>query len=111
MGKVLVLFFGSGFTSLIYQVLWMRELGLLFGNTSHAAAVTLTAFFIGLAVGGYAWGKRAEKLNNPLRTYGYLELGVSLAALGYFFLFPAYQHIYPFVFFQFLGPGKYFSSH
>ena len=72
MGKVLVLFFGSGFTSLIYQVLWMRELGLLFGNTSHAAAVTLTAFFIGLAVGGYAWGKRAEKLNNPLRTYGYL---------------------------------------
>ena len=50
MGKVLILFFGSGCTSLIYQVLWMRELGLLFGNTAHAAAVTLTAFFIGLAI-------------------------------------------------------------
>lgn len=108
MGKVLVLFFGSGFTSLIYQVLWMRELGLLFGNTSHAAAVTLTAFFIGLAVGGYAWGKCAEKLNNPLRTYGYLELGVSLAALGYFFLVPAYQHIYPFVFSNFSGQENIF---
>ncbi len=103
MGKVLVLFFGSGCTSLIYQVLWMRELGLLFGNTAHAAAVALTAFFIGLAIGGYVWGKRAEKLNNPLRTYGILELGVSLAALGYFLLVPAYQHIYPFVFSSFSG--------
>ena len=108
MGKVLVLFFGSGFTSLIYQVLWMRELGLLFGNTAHAAAVTLTAFFIGLAVGGYVWGKHAGKLNNPLRTYGYLELGVSLAALGYFFLVPAYQHIYPFVFSNFSGQENIF---
>jgi spermidine synthase len=110
MGKVLVLFFASGCTSLIYQVLWMRELGLLFGNTAHAAAVTLTAFFIGLAVGGYAWGKHAEKLNNPLRTYGYLELGVSLAALGYFFLVPAYQHIYPFVFSSFSGQENIFLA-
>ncbi len=110
MGKVLVLFFASGCTSLIYQVLWMRELGLLFGNTAHAAAVTLTAFFIGLAVGGYAWGKRAEKLNNPLRTYGYLELGVSLAALGYFLLVPAYQHIYPFVFASFSGQENIFLA-
>ncbi len=110
MGKVLALFFASGCTSLIYQVLWMRELGLLFGNTAHAAAVTLTAFFIGLAVGGYAWGRNAEKLKNPLRTYGYLELGVSLTALGYFLLLPAYQHIYPWVFSSFFGQENIFLA-
>lgn len=110
MGKVLILFFGSGCTSLIYQVLWMRELGLLFGNTAHAAAVALTAFFIGLAVGGYVWGKRAEKLTNPLRTYGYLELGVSLAALGYFLLIPAYQYIYPSMFSSFSGQVNIFLA-
>ncbi len=110
MGKVLVLFFASGCTTLVYEILWMRELGLLFGNTSHAAAVTLTAFFIGLAIGGIVWGKRAQKLNNPLQTYGFLELGVSVAALGYFLLIPAYQHIYPFLFLNFSGQENIFLA-
>ncbi len=40
----LVLVFVSGFVALIYQVLWMKQLGLLFGNTSHAASATLASF-------------------------------------------------------------------
>ena len=28
----------SGFACLVYQILWMRQLGLLFGNTSQATA-------------------------------------------------------------------------
>ena len=38
-----LLLFASGFAGLIYQVLWMKQLGLLFGTTSHAAAATLSA--------------------------------------------------------------------
>ena len=41
----------SGFASLVYQVLWMRHLGLLFGNGSQAAAATLAMFFGGLGLG------------------------------------------------------------
>ena len=55
------LFFGSGFAGLIYQVSWMRELGLLFGNTSFATATTLAAFFLGLAAGGVTFGRRAAR--------------------------------------------------
>jgi len=29
----LALTFASGFTGLVYEVLWLKELGLLFGNT------------------------------------------------------------------------------
>ena len=32
---------------MVYEVLWMKQLGLLFGNTSYAAATTLSAFFLG----------------------------------------------------------------
>jgi spermidine synthase len=45
--------FFSGFAGLLYQILWMRQLGLLLGNTSHAAATTLGVFFLGLATGSW----------------------------------------------------------
>ena len=38
--RVLFLIFLSGFASLVYQILWMKQLGLLFGNTAYAAAAT-----------------------------------------------------------------------
>jgi spermidine synthase len=88
------LFFTSGFTTLVYEVLWMKELGLLFGNTTQATATTLAAFFIGLAAGAYFWGRRAVLVKNSLRTYALLEAGVAVSALLYFLLLDAYHTIY-----------------
>lgn len=67
----------SGFACLIYQILWMRQAGLLFGNTSQAAALTLGLFFGGLAAGGWFWGKRSHGAARPLRDCGWLELGIA----------------------------------
>ena len=50
---LLLLFFLSGLLSLVYEVLWVRELGLLFGNSTYAAATTLAVFFLGLSAGSY----------------------------------------------------------
>ncbi|MFU8894309.1 MAG: spermidine synthase [Luteolibacter sp.] len=69
----------SGFACLVYQILWMRQIGLVFGNTSHAAALTLAVFFAGLAAGGWFWGRRCPRITNPMRTYGWLELGIAVA--------------------------------
>ncbi len=66
---LLAMVFLSGFACLIYQILWMRQLGLFFGNTSHAAALTLAVFFAGLAGGGWFWGKRSARIANPRKTY------------------------------------------
>ncbi|MGR8935103.1 MAG: fused MFS/spermidine synthase [Gammaproteobacteria bacterium] len=101
-----LLFFVSGATALIYEMLWLKELGLLFGNTSQAAATTLAAFFLGLALGGYYWCKRAQRYACPLRIYGLLELGVACGALGYFVLLRGYAWLYPFIFSYFVdAPG------
>jgi spermidine synthase len=88
------LFFASGFAGLVYEVLWMKELGLLFGNTAQAAATTLAAFFLGLVAGARYWGRRAEGVQNPLRAYAALEAGVTLSAVLYFVLLDAYHVIY-----------------
>lgn len=92
------MFFLSGFGGLVYQILWMRELGLLFGTTAHAAATTAASFFLGLGAGSAFFGERSRSTSRPLVTYGLLELGVSVSALLYFGLFAIYQAVYPAVF-------------
>ncbi|MDZ7752774.1 MAG: fused MFS/spermidine synthase [Gammaproteobacteria bacterium] len=91
---VLLLFFLSGFTGLVFQVLWMRELALLFGSTAQAAGATLGAFFLGLAAGGAYWGRRTPKLAHPLRTYALLELAVAASALLFFGLMALFHALY-----------------
>ncbi len=93
--RIALLVFLSGFSALIYQVLWMRQLGLLFGNTAHAAGATLAAFFAGLAVGSWFWGRRVSRSERPLRLYAGLEFGIAVTALLYFVVLKGYHIIYP----------------
>ncbi len=89
-----VLLFLSGFAALVYQVLWMRDLAIVFGNSAHAAAVDLAVFFAGLAAGAALYARFAARVANPLRAYGLLELGVGASALLFFVLIDAYHWIY-----------------
>jgi spermidine synthase len=75
------LFFLSGVGGLILQVLWMYRLGLVFGNAAYATAATLSAFFLGLALGGWFLGRVAARVSRPLATYGLIEIGIGATAL------------------------------
>ncbi len=96
--RLVLLVFASGFAGLVYQLLWMRQLSLLFGNTSQAASVTLTAFFAGLAVGNWWWGRQIHRCRNSLRLYAWLEFGIALTALTYFILLVVFQVVYTWVY-------------
>ena len=89
-----ILVFLSGAASLVYEVLWLKELGLLFGSTAYAAATTLAVFFLGLAVGGAVFGRLSPRLRSPLRTYARLELGIAASAVAYFLLLAIYFRLY-----------------
>ena len=54
---VALLFFCSGASALIYQVLWLRKLGLVFGVTVYAASTVWASFMFGLAVGSLLPGR------------------------------------------------------
>ncbi len=78
-----LLFFGSGATALVYEVLWSKYLALLLGSTIQAQTVVLAVFMGGLALGNRLFGKRADLMNQPLTAYGYLELIIGI--FGFFF--------------------------
>jgi len=77
----LILFFASGAAGLVYQVVWLRELTLIFGATAYATSAVLSTFMGGLALGSFWAGRRADRWQDPpLRTYGKLEIGITLYA-------------------------------
>jgi spermidine synthase len=90
-------FFVSGTAGLMYQVLWMRYFQILFGNTAKAAAVVLAVFFVGMAIGSWAGGRLAQRTGNPLRSYGWIEIGITATAAAVPALLPVYEHLYPLV--------------
>ncbi|HEX6850897.1 MAG TPA: fused MFS/spermidine synthase [Candidatus Polarisedimenticolaceae bacterium] len=85
-----LLFFLSGATGLIYQVVWLRQLVLVFGSTLEATSAVLGVFMAGLAAGAWAGGRWMDRRPgaSPLRVYGILEIGVAAAALSAAFLLP-----------------------
>ncbi|HEX5147895.1 MAG TPA: fused MFS/spermidine synthase, partial [Candidatus Limnocylindrales bacterium] len=70
---ILAIFILSGAAGLMYEVVWSRQLVLVFGNTTQAVSTILTGFFGGMAIGSWAGGRIADRVQRPLRLYGLLE--------------------------------------
>src|SRR5262245_36031746 len=68
----------SGFSALVYQVLWTRWLGFAFGTTTEAIGCVLAVFFAGLALGNALAARALARLRRPLAVYASLELGIGL---------------------------------
>ncbi|MDQ7821375.1 MAG: fused MFS/spermidine synthase [Candidatus Eremiobacteraeota bacterium] len=97
-----ICFFLSGMCGLVYQVLWVRMLGLVFGHTTYAVSTVITAFMAGLALGSFYFGKWADRgvrlpgrgVISPLLLYGLLEGVVGLYCLFTPALFKGIEHLY-----------------
>lgn len=87
---VAFLFFISGFSGLIYQVLWVRQFKLLLGSSITSISIILAVFMGGLLAGAWWIGKRLtqNKVKNELKLYGLLELFIGLFGLVLLFLLP-----------------------
>lgn len=92
--RLLTLFFLSGATALIYQVVWTRLLTLTFGSTTLAVSTVLTAFMGGLAIGSAWLGKKADTAARPVRFYAYLELLIGLFAIATPLIYAGIEHLY-----------------
>ena len=94
----------SGATGLIYEVLWARMLGLVFGATTLAVSTVLAAFMGGLALGSALAGRLAPRFTRPVAVYGWMEIGVAVYALLVPLLVRGVDHFYALVW-QDLQPG------
>ena len=94
---ICLLFYFSGIAALTYEVLWVRHLGLIFGNTVYAAATVMMTYMFGLAVGAHYAGQLAKKIKRPVRMFGILEILTALYALCVPYIFDFVQLAYRFI--------------
>jgi spermidine synthase len=79
---VLAAFVLSGISGIVLEIVWTRELELVFGATTLAVSTVLTCFMGGLALGSWAFGKIADRLRSPLLGYAVLEGVIGVTALA-----------------------------
>jgi predicted membrane-bound spermidine synthase len=91
---VLGLFFCSGASALIYEVLWSKFLSEMFGSTIYAQTVVLASFMGGLAIGNRVFGYWADGLKRPLKVYGALEIAIGVYALLFWTFDRAINHLF-----------------
>ena len=64
-----------------YEIVWSRQLVLVFGNTTQAVSAILAGFFGGMAIGSVVGGRLADRVRSPLRMYGLIELVLVVVVL------------------------------
>ena len=102
---VYLAFFLSGFSSLAYELSWIRKGALLIGASPQALSVVIAVFFGGLAVGAYLFGLISRRTNNTLLCYGFLECAIGLMAATTPMLFGHASEIYA-VAYQWAGANQ-----
>ncbi len=78
LGVLYLLFFVSGLSALVYEVVWFRLLGFVMGNTVLTVTTVLATFMGGLALGSHLGGRVADGLRRPVRAYAILELVIGV---------------------------------
>src|SRR5437868_6476750 len=89
-----ILLFCSGASALVYQVLWLRVLGWVFGVTVYAASSVWASFMAGLAIGSLVAGRLGDRVRRPLFWFGCAELLVGATASSSPMLLHLLQRVY-----------------
>jgi spermidine synthase len=69
----------SGFTALGAEVIWTRQLSLLFGASVYTFSLILAVFLAGLAIGGSIGARTARRSIAPAVVLGRLQLALAIA--------------------------------
>ena len=103
---VYLLFFISGITALVYEIVWTRMLTLVFGHTVFSVSIVLAAFMAGLGLGSYLFGYAIDHLPETnssssggdvpaaLLIYGWVEILICVSGVLLSLLFANFSGIY-----------------
>lgn len=78
---LLIAFALSGMSSLIYEVVWARQLQVVFGSTVYTSSTILASFLAGFALGAFLLRNKADTAKNPAKIFALLMLGAGLFGL------------------------------
>ena len=92
---VLSVFFLSGAAGGIYEIVWTKQLLLIFGSSAFAISTVLTVYMAGLAIGSFYIGKHIDKKpEEPIRLFAHLELCIGILGLLLLFFIPLINKLY-----------------
>jgi len=89
-----VIFFFSGASALVFELLWFQLSGLTFGNSVWATSIVLSAFMAGLALGSGLVALRGHRTRSPVHLYALLEIAIAVSGLALVILFPHLTRIF-----------------
>lgn len=97
-----LIIFLSGYTFLIYEVVWNRMLSLFLGATVSASTIVLVSFMAGFGLGAFYWGKYAgtSKKMGQLLSFLLFCIGI-LSLLNYILI----KNLFPSLYTLFSGLG------
>ncbi len=72
----------SGFASLSLEVIWSRMLVLLLGTSTYAFVTMLSSFLVGIALGSWLVRRFVDRLRNPRRAFGALQVAIAASTLA-----------------------------
>ena len=72
----------TGTASFLYEIGWIRMLSLVLSSSTHAFELMLSAFILGLAIGGYWIRRRIDNLLDPIKTLGWIQVIMGVLALS-----------------------------
>ena len=72
----------SGVASLSLEVVWTRMLVLVLGTSTYAFATMLSTFLVGISAGGLLARAFVDRLRNPRRTFGLLQVAIAVSSLA-----------------------------
>ena len=91
---LLIALFFTGFSSLSYELVWVRKLSVVFGANALAVSTVLAIFMAGLALGSLYGGKLIEKSKNPYRFLVWVEFFIGVSSLVTLLLIDLSNYIY-----------------
>lgn len=72
----------TGAASFLYEIGWIRMLSMVLGASTHAFELMLSAFILGLALGGLWIRRRIDAIAVPERALGVIQVAMGLLALA-----------------------------
>ena len=84
----------TAMSSLIYEIVWSRELSQVFGTGAFAITTVITVFLGGLALGSLLCGKILDKIKDHYKFLAYLEIAIGLTCIITLFLFKPVASFY-----------------
>ena len=85
---ICLVFFVSGTSALIFESLWFRLAGLALGNSVWSAALILSGFMAGLALGNGLAAGYGGRIRRPLQLYAVLEIIIAITGFSVVFILP-----------------------